>query len=367
MNFLNNLSIGTRLALGSALVLVLTAVIAVVAQSGMSHQHDEIETIVRSDWAKNKLATTALDNTRGSIARVFQIVQESDKAGTVRPRRASALRPMPEDLQQSLNQLAPLVHSEEGKAQLAKCKESAERYLVATERVFALLDAGNRDAAGKLAYGETYTALHTLAADLRAFNDLQQQRLEGAAARSTASAERGRMLIIALGAIALLLGAASSWLVTHSVTSPMRQAIDAANRVKDGDLTVAIQRSGRDETAEMLAAMNEMVTPACARSRRRSAPARLGHHRRRPRSPPATTTCASAPSSRPANLQQTAASMEQLTGTVQQNADNARKPTSWRLRRVQRRPARRRGGRPRGRHDGARSTPARARSPTSSA
>jgi hypothetical protein len=40
----------------------------------MSHLHDEIETIVRNDWAKNKLATTALDH-RGSVARVFQIVQ----------------------------------------------------------------------------------------------------------------------------------------------------------------------------------------------------------------------------------------------------------------------------------------------------
>jgi len=321
MNFLNNLSIGTRLALSSALVLVLTAAIAVVAQSGMSHLHDEIETIVRNDWAKNKLATAALDNTRGSVARVFQIVQESDKASLAKARERFASNT--KELQQSLTQLAPLVNSEEGKAQLAKCKESAERYLASAERVFALLDGGGRDAAGKLAYGETYTALHTLAGDLRAFNDLQQQRLESAAARSTASANRGRMLIIALGVIALLLGAASSWLVTHSVTSPMRQAIDAANRVKDGDLTVAIRSSGRDETAQLLAAMAAMS----ANLRQVVGAVRSGVD---------SVTTASAQiasgnqdlSSRTeqqaSNLQETASSMEQFTSTIQQSADNAK-------------------------------------------
>ena len=123
---------------------------------------------------------------------------------------------MPKSCSESLSQLVPLVHTEEGKAQLAKCKESTERYLASAERVFALVDAGNRDAAGKLAYGETYAALHTLAADLR---DYQRPAAaarwrpppRAAPSRPTAAA----CSIIALGAIALLLGAASSWLVTR--------------------------------------------------------------------------------------------------------------------------------------------------------
>ena len=144
--------------------------------------------------------------------------------------------------------------------------------------MFALLDGGSRDAAGKLAYGETYTALHTLAGDLRAFNDLQQQRLESAAARSTASANRGRMLIIALGVFALLLGATSSWLVTHSVTSPMRQAIDAANRVKDGD------RRGDPEARVATRLPNRWppwppCQPTCGRSSVPCARASTGDHR----------------------------------------------------------------------------------------
>ena len=321
MKFLHNLSIGTRLGLCSALVLVLTAAIAAIAQYGMSGLHDEIDTIVSKDWTKNKLATAALDNTRGSIARVFQVIQEADKANLAKARERFAANA--KVLQESLSQLVPLVYTEEGKAQLAKCKASTERYLASAERVFALVDSANRDAAGKLAYGETYTALHTLAADLRDFNDLQQQRLEAAGARSTEAANRGRVLVIALGAIALLLGAAASWLVTRSVTQPMRRAIDAANRVKEGDLSTAIESSGRDETAQLLAAMAAMS----ANLRQVVGAVRSGVD--------SVTTASTQIASgnqdlsarteqQASNLQETASSMEELTSTIQQNADNAK-------------------------------------------
>jgi methyl-accepting chemotaxis protein len=321
MYLLNNLKIGTRLGLGSALVLLLTAAIVVVAQSSVSHLHDEIETIVRDDWAKNKLATVALDNTRGSIARVFQVTQDADKSSVAKARERFAANA--KELQESLVKLEPLVLSAEGKAQLTRCRESSQSYLASADRVFALVDTGNRDAAAKLAFGETYTALHALAGDLRAFNDLQQQRLESAGARSTESANRGRVWVITLGVIALLMGAASSWLVTRSVTLPMRRAIDAANRVKAGDLTTTIEAAGRDETAQLLAAMAAMS----ANLRQVVGTVRSGVD--------SVTTASSQIASgnqdlsarteqQASNLQETASSMEEFTSTIQQSADNAK-------------------------------------------
>jgi len=321
MKLLHSLNIGTRLALGAALVLLLTAAIVAVAQSGMSRLHDEVDTIVRVDWVKNKLATTALDNTRGSIARVFQVVQESDRGSAAKARERFAANA--KEVQEALAKLPPLVRSDEGKAQLAKCRESAEHYLASAERVFALLDGGNRDAAAKLAFGETYSALHALAGDLRSFNELQQQRLEHAAATSSAAAERGRTLVIALGAIALLLGAASSWLVTRSVTQPMRRAIEAAHRVKDGDLGSAIDSSGRDETAQLLAAMAAMA----AHLRQVVGTVRTGVDSVTTASTQIATgnqDLSARTEQQASSLQETASSMEQFTSTLQQSADNAR-------------------------------------------
>lgn len=115
MKFLHILSIGTRLGLSSALVLILTAAIVVIAQSGIAHLHDEIDTIVSEDWVKNKLATTALDNTRGSIARVFQIVRARSRCVTMSsslPRQRRQVvgqdrRVLPQSLQAGLGHRDP--------------------------------------------------------------------------------------------------------------------------------------------------------------------------------------------------------------------------------------------------------------------
>jgi len=318
---LHNLRIGTRLGLSAALTLALTAAIVVVAQSNISALNREIETFANEEWEKAQLATAALDNTRGSIARVFQVAQDTDKAQVAQARERFAANM--KAVHESLAKLEPMLRVEENKAHFAKAKQALEQYLAATARTFALLDAGNRDAAGKLAFGDTYVALHALTAELRTLNDLVDKRLETTVAASSEAAARARMLVIALGLGALLIGAVSSWLITRSVTRPMHEAIDSANRVKAGDLTVSVAAGGRDETAQLLAAMAAMA----ANLRQVVGAVRTGVE--------SVTTASSQIAAgnqdlsarteqQASNLQETASSMEQFTSTIQQSADNAR-------------------------------------------
>jgi len=321
MSLFHNLRIGTRLGLSAALTLALTAAIVVVAQASVSRLRHDIDTIATVEWEKAKLGTVALDNTRGSIARLFQVTQDTDKVRIAQARGRFAANT--KAVQDSLAKLTPMLQFAETKAQLAKARQSAELYFGSADRAFALIDAGNRDGAAKLAYGETYSALQTLASDLRGMNDLLGKRLEASAAASGAAADSARALIIAFGVIALLLGALSSWLVTRSVTQPMREAIAAAHRVKDGDLAITIDASGRDETAQLLLAMAAMS----ANLRQVVGAVRSGVD--------SVTTASTQIASgnqdlsarteqQASNLQETASSMEQFTSTIQQSADNAK-------------------------------------------
>jgi len=321
MTFLHNLNIGTRLGLSSALMLALTAAIIAIAQSNVSRLHKEIDHLANEEWDKGKLATVALDNTRGSIARLFQVTQDTDKAQIAKARERFAANA--KAVQDSLAKLTPLLVVEENKVQLAKSKQAAEQYFASADRAFALVDAGNRDAAVKLAFGETYAALHALAGELRSLNDLIEKRLEASAEASGAAANRARTLIIALGLGALLVGALSSWLVTRSVTQPMRQAIDTANRVKDGDLSATVQSNGRDETAQLLAAMAAMS----ANLRQVVGAVRAGVDSVTTASTQIASgnqDLSSRTEQQASNLQETASSMEQFTSTIQQSADSAK-------------------------------------------
>ncbi|TNY11163.1 HAMP domain-containing protein, partial [Escherichia coli] len=76
---------------------------------------------------------------------------------------------------------------------------------------------------------------------------------QGQATRSSAVS-----LCVALAAFALLLGLGMAWLITRSITAPVRQAVGFAQAVAGGDLSADIRAEGRDEIAELLAALAGM-------------------------------------------------------------------------------------------------------------
>src|SRR5262245_31408466 len=113
MNALHNLKIGTRLGLGSALVLLLTAAIVALAQSSVSRLHNEIENLADVEWEKAKLGTLALDNARGSIARLFQAAVDTDKANVAKARERFTANT--KAVNDALAKLVPMLHLEENK------------------------------------------------------------------------------------------------------------------------------------------------------------------------------------------------------------------------------------------------------------
>jgi methyl-accepting chemotaxis protein-1 (serine sensor receptor) len=149
--------------------------------------------------------------------------------------------------------------------------------------------------------------------------DVAKQEYEAAVARyatirfvSIASILAG-LLFAGLFGIGLIRGLSRS----------LKQAVDAANAVAQGDLSQTIQAQGQDEVAQLLkalAAMQQNLAKVVSSVRSgsesvatASAQIASGNHDLSAR----TESQASA-------LEQTAASMEELSSTVRQNADNAR-------------------------------------------
>ena len=132
---------------------------------------------------------------------------------------------------------------------------------------------------------------------------------------------RWAMGIAALLAIAISAGLA--WRLTRSVTLPIQQAVEVADRIAQGDLSGHVEAKGQDELGRLLRAFAHMqdslktmvsqVRAATDSISTASTEIATGNQDLSAR----TEQTAS-------NLQQTASSMEQLTGTVKQSADSAR-------------------------------------------
>ena len=141
-------------------------------------------------------------------------------------------------------------------------------------------------------------------------------RTDGAA-RNATRISLGVMLVVC----ALSIGGAVAF--SRTVTRPLGQAVEVAEAVANGDLTIARASSGRDEVAQLLNALHKMqqsLSNVVADVRANARQVAL-----------ASTEIAqgnndlSARTEQQAGaLEETSASMEELSSTVRQNADNAR-------------------------------------------
>lgn len=132
--------------------------------------------------------------------------------------------------------------------------------------------------------------------------------------------------MLAATVLALVAGAAMAWVITRSISRPLRQAVVLARTVAGGDLSAQIDVRGTDETAELLGALREMnhqlvrvITEVRSSTETVAQEAVLIAG--------GTEDLARRTEVQASNLQETAASMEQLTITVQHNTDNAHRAT----------------------------------------
>ena len=151
----------------------------------------------------------------------------------------------------------------------------------------------------------------------------QSAQMRAAAGTAMARAHDTSVLIIALGLIGGVLSLVTAWFISSGIVRPLRHAVKVARKVAGGDLSEHIRVESGDEVGQLLQALKDMNaslinivgevrggTHEIAGASGEIAAGNLDLSQR---------TQAQASS-----LERTAASMETLTGTVKQNADNAR-------------------------------------------
>jgi len=70
-----------------------------------------------------------------------------------------------------------------------------------------------------------------------------------------ASTDDSINLTLLLSLIAIVIGSIAAYLLTVSITRPISQAVKAANHLAGGDLTIEVTSAGRDETGQLLKAI----------------------------------------------------------------------------------------------------------------
>ncbi len=251
---LNDIKVGSRLAISFGLVLLITALMAGIGVWRLQELSDTTRKLGTEDNEKLQLAVRWRQTIDLNWVRTRAAILDSDTS-----RIAAWQADMDKTSEVTLasrKRMIELVKSDEGKRLLAGIDAAREAYRTPRSNLMKARMAGE-DVSAALDRD-----LRPLAdAYLNAISKLEerQQGIYNAALKDAeVKAANGRSILIAGGVLALLLGAAAAFVLSRSITVPLRQAAESARQIAAGDLTQAIDTSGRDEAAQLLQALKGM-------------------------------------------------------------------------------------------------------------
>ncbi|HTN67222.1 MAG TPA: methyl-accepting chemotaxis protein [Burkholderiaceae bacterium] len=318
---MKNLKIGMRLGLGFASLLVLMALMSVIGIWRLHEIGAATQTMTEKTLVEERLASELVQIATINSVRTFALAKTSEPS--LEKEYLAEISETNKQIAEVQVQLEKRIQDAKGRQLLADIEGKRLAYQKERDAVLQLkADYEYSDARARVD-SHLGPALRDYVGSITTLKDYQKQLINQATTAIDEHFRTGRLLLSALGAFALALGALLAWALTRSITQPLQHAVSLASQVAAGNLTSRIEISGKDETAQLLKALQDMNTSLA------SIVARV-------RSGTDTIATASAEiaagnmdlSSRTeeqaGSLEETAASMEELTGTVKQNADNAR-------------------------------------------
>ncbi len=319
MQFLNNLSIRAKLALAFGLVLLLMLALGAAAWAQLARMNDQTEQILKYRVAGVRDAGRMVATATRLRSREFRIAVAT---GDQVPEAARLYDEALGWFDQADKDYASMIFDDAER----KLYDDAHRhwldYAAHSTSVVADAKAGNHAQALErvLQGGPKFDAALAGLNALVKYND--DGAMDDAQAAVTMYAN-SRLVIVGVLLVAAALATALGLAIARAIVRPLNQAVELAQAVAQGDLTQRVDSSFRDEIGAltralggMVGRLNEIVSDvrgsvdSVSNAASQIAAGNIDLSQR-------TEEQAS-------NLQQTAASMEQLTSTVRLNADNAR-------------------------------------------
>lgn len=315
-----DMRIAVRLTLGFGIVMLFMAALLFIGSKGINDIGQITSRVVETDWTKAEAAHSVNALTRANARRTMElfIVEDKDRINEIHQSIESNKKLITE----ALTTLERTVDTAEGSRLIAQIKETRVTYVTSFTKVAQLLRDGKRPEAILVMRDETLPALDVLQKHVNSLTELQGQlaRASGADAKDRVAATYRLMMI--MGVFALIAGTLLAAWVTRSITQPLSNAVEIAQRVAAGDLSSCIVVRGEDEMGQLLGAlkgMNESLVKIVSQ-------VRSGTENVATASTQIATgnaDLASRTEAQAGALEETASSMQELTATVKNNSEGA--------------------------------------------
>ena len=321
MNLLRNVSIGVRLGLGFAVILLFSMIITGISVWRLHDVASATRTMMEEPLAKERYISDWYTRIDSAVRRTIAIARSSDTSLSGFFAEESKVSSASSAVLQK--KIAALLKDPKEQAMFASLLELREVYVGSRDQVYKLKGESQSEAANEVFEKTFVPAAAKYQKMVYGLLEHQRATIDATARQIDDIASTSRNLLLLLSTLALAFGVVCAWLLTMGIVRPLRTAVDIARKVADGDLTAQIDASAKDETGQLLLALKDMNTSLLNI---------VGEVRSGTDSIATSSTqiaagnqdLSSRTEEQASSLEETASSMEELTSTVKQNADNAR-------------------------------------------
>ena len=317
----SNLKIGSRLALGFGIMVLLMLGIAYTGIHSISGSKDAIRSITQDRYPQIVRATE-LQVTINEQARILRNLIISAKDPEKSKEWQRQIDEKSKRGVEIIDRLKADTNQPKGSELLNDLIVKREAYAKARADLMSFLAIGKVEEAGIYIFDDFQKPQDDYFAAVAAFTAYQEALMKEDGEHADGAADLAMKLAIAISVAGVLVAVGAAYAVAKSIVWPLNRAVKISESVSSGDLTADIQAQGQDETAVLLRALHSMqaglaqvVSNVRANADRVStAAAEIAQ---------GNNDLSLRTEQQASSLEQTASSMEELSATVKQNADAA--------------------------------------------
>src|SRR5580698_6790548 len=228
-----------------------------------------------------------------------------------------------QEISEQVTQIEKSLSSPQERELFEVVTQDREAYKAARSKAKKLLMDKKRDQALATLSGEVIPALEKYRASWQKFINLQTAAMEQTMKESQQAYAAGRSVALLLLVVTLVLATLAAVSVTRSITTPIQQAVEHAQRIAAGDLTREITITNRSETGQLQLAMQEMSgrLSGIIRDVREGSAAVASAAQQVSAS---SQNLSQGTSEQAASVEEMSSSLEQMNASITQNADHSR-------------------------------------------
>jgi len=320
---LKNIKIGRRLALSTGTLLVLMAILAITAYTGVTKMHQQANHMLEGDGAIAEHSARLRANVINVRRYEKDILINFDSRQNVEKYTADWKEQL-SHAKKRLEDLDKVTNTKTDKDWIKKFNEQLTTYAAGAEKIIAGVRDGHfkntQDANRALVdIKDESHEMEKMSKDL-AEDGIKRMHEEQVALGNFK--QQTVMINLVFAMLALIFGIISSLFITRSITRPLEEGVSLAHRLSEGDLNVNIQADRTDETGQLLQAMKNMaekLREIVADVKAASDNVAAGSQQLSSSS----EEMSQGASEQASSVEEVSSSMEEMVSNIRQNADNA--------------------------------------------